>query len=591
MDHLSSCYFCGAALDEPLGAYSLDAAGGGRSVTLCASCRHKLDTLLEANDFDPTVPAHDTDTRPDSADTTPATSSEEAEPAPPDTDPSTADETASTEPPTPDESVKSESEPELGEMELEPDDTETDPTPDAEEETAEQSSDTDAGTEDAIAPGRVAEPGPEPVTTDPEELPDDEEVKVVPGLATEADEPAEESSLSEQMEPTVPDAFGEFTDEEADTEEPDPDEAPATALDSSTEDLELDSDGLTADADNEADDDMFGDTDGVDTTPIDAESTVEDDLSNLEEFADQEADLGTTEESTSEPAEGGVDPSILQADEIATGNADIEDVLGDDGDVPDGLENATPDDPSESASPDTASETEPVAEEDEPFDIDAADEPEVAAEPGDGGFEFDNRPDTDDEELHSEMEPDIPDEFSSTAEEIADATAGDADAEEPAEEEITFEGQDSSDELQSSGIDNGPEIDSDVGDPDDTDEQQSHSPEEIAFGDSDLAESTDEPPSEPDTIEGNETQAETDSDRAGDSAETDAEDRRSISALEYNKVMRLLQNREFPVDRMELLAVAASTYDLSQAECEAVLDIAVERGLLAEDGDKLVKPD
>jgi predicted nucleic-acid-binding protein len=64
-----------------------------------------------------------------------------------------------------------------------------------------------------------------------------------------------------------------------------------------------------------------------------------------------------------------------------------------------------------------------------------------------------------------------------------------------------------------------------------------------------------------------------------------------VSALEYNKVMRLLQNREFPVDREEIVAVAANAYELSEAECRSVIDLAVDRGLLDEEDGSLARPD
>jgi hypothetical protein len=64
-----------------------------------------------------------------------------------------------------------------------------------------------------------------------------------------------------------------------------------------------------------------------------------------------------------------------------------------------------------------------------------------------------------------------------------------------------------------------------------------------------------------------------------------------VSALEYNKVMRLLQNREFPVDRQEIIVVATSAYGLADAECNQVIDLAIDRGLIDEDGDQLLRPD
>ena len=81
---------------------------------------------------------------------------------------------------------------------------------------------------------------------------------------------------------------------------------------------------------------------------------------------------------------------------------------------------------------------------------------------------------------------------------------------------------------------------------------------------------------------------------AGDAqagTDPDREVTKTVSALEYNKVMRLLQNREFPVDRAEIETIATSAYDLSGSECAAVIDLAVDRGLVAERDGQLVRPD
>ena len=64
----------------------------------------------------------------------------------------------------------------------------------------------------------------------------------------------------------------------------------------------------------------------------------------------------------------------------------------------------------------------------------------------------------------------------------------------------------------------------------------------------------------------------------------------TISALEYNRVMRMLQNREFPVDRAEIEFVAANAYDLAESECAQVIDVAVDRGLLIERDGQLYRP-
>ena len=81
-------------------------------------------------------------------------------------------------------------------------------------------------------------------------------------------------------------------------------------------------------------------------------------------------------------------------------------------------------------------------------------------------------------------------------------------------------------------------------------------------------------------------------DEGGDGERSIVEGEQEISALEYNKVMRLLQNREFPVDREEIVAVAANAYEVSRRDCARVIDVAIDRGLLAEDDrGRLVRPD
>ncbi|WP_123537581.1 hypothetical protein [Halosimplex salinum] len=61
----------------------------------------------------------------------------------------------------------------------------------------------------------------------------------------------------------------------------------------------------------------------------------------------------------------------------------------------------------------------------------------------------------------------------------------------------------------------------------------------------------------------------------------------SMSRLENTKVMRLLENREFPVDKDEFVTVAANAYQISRDDCEKVLDLAVEHGLLREESGQL----
>ena len=78
-------------------------------------------------------------------------------------------------------------------------------------------------------------------------------------------------------------------------------------------------------------------------------------------------------------------------------------------------------------------------------------------------------------------------------------------------------------------------------------------------------------------------------DSAADPAGED--DGPSLTALEYNKVMRLLQNRDFPVERAEIHDVATSAYQISDREFDAIIDAAIQRGLLGEENGQLVSGD
>lgn len=61
----------------------------------------------------------------------------------------------------------------------------------------------------------------------------------------------------------------------------------------------------------------------------------------------------------------------------------------------------------------------------------------------------------------------------------------------------------------------------------------------------------------------------------------------TMSRLENTKVMRLLENREFPVDKDEFVTVAANAYQISRADCEKVIDLAIEHDLLREENGQL----
>jgi len=61
------------------------------------------------------------------------------------------------------------------------------------------------------------------------------------------------------------------------------------------------------------------------------------------------------------------------------------------------------------------------------------------------------------------------------------------------------------------------------------------------------------------------------------------------SRSEYNRIVRLLQNRDFPVEIEEIAVVARNAYGIDEATCHAVLKALVERGVVADQGETLVK--
>ncbi|MFC6786890.1 hypothetical protein [Halobaculum halobium] len=57
----------------------------------------------------------------------------------------------------------------------------------------------------------------------------------------------------------------------------------------------------------------------------------------------------------------------------------------------------------------------------------------------------------------------------------------------------------------------------------------------------------------------------------------------------FRKVMRFLNNREFPVARAEVAEFAAGAYDLEDEEVREIFEYAIERGVLAEEDGQLMK--
>lgn len=63
-----------------------------------------------------------------------------------------------------------------------------------------------------------------------------------------------------------------------------------------------------------------------------------------------------------------------------------------------------------------------------------------------------------------------------------------------------------------------------------------------------------------------------------------------VSVAEYNRVMRLLQNREFPMARAAFVDLASSAYDLGEDAVEQVLETVIDQGALEDRDGDLVRP-
>lgn len=78
-------------------------------------------------------------------------------------------------------------------------------------------------------------------------------------------------------------------------------------------------------------------------------------------------------------------------------------------------------------------------------------------------------------------------------------------------------------------------------------------------------------------------------DGSGDDGDDEDEPQRDVTMtrLENTNVMRMMQNREFPVDRDDFVVVASSAYEISRDRCEKVVDLAVKHDLLREEDGEL----
>jgi hypothetical protein len=86
-----------------------------------------------------------------------------------------------------------------------------------------------------------------------------------------------------------------------------------------------------------------------------------------------------------------------------------------------------------------------------------------------------------------------------------------------------------------------------------------------------------------------------DTEERTDTASDDSAEKASSGASDdpptgYRKVVRLLQNRAFPVERESFTDLASNAYELDESDVAASLDRLVERGALVESGGELQKP-
>lgn len=239
-------------------------------------------------------------------------------------------------------------------------------------------------------------------------------------------------------------------------------------------------------------------------------------------------------------------------------------------------------------------------------------EPESVNQRDNSSNSVDDIDDADDEQdisegIRSEMEPDVPDDLnapefegdeeSTTADESSGETDTGAELAESTDEDdlglVDDEVLTGEEDIEDEGTPETEETPTEEGTPEENDEP---------FGELDESEpettATPEDETEmdvPDDDEGrSDTSAESGSDTTDENTKSDTggePPRTTISALEYNKVMRLLQNRKFPVERDEIETVAANAYDLADSDCAQVIDLAVDRGLLQEDEGQLYRPD
>jgi len=91
-----------------------------------------------------------------------------------------------------------------------------------------------------------------------------------------------------------------------------------------------------------------------------------------------------------------------------------------------------------------------------------------------------------------------------------------------------------------------------------------------------------------DTGESDDTDDEDAADTGDATEETPEQD---FDRSSYNRVVRLLQNRDFPLEIEEITTIAGSAYEIERRETEAIIDALVDRGVIDRDGSQLFRPD
>jgi hypothetical protein len=269
---------------------------------------------------------------------------------------------------------------------------------------------------------------------------------------------------------------------------------------------------------------------------------------------------------------------------------------------------------------DTQPRTEPEAgaPDELPEGSEASDSPDASVEPDNGRTDQETESDKelasgdelpDDEELH-EADDEIDDPFDDEllpeddplAEEVDANEDGsladdvDADEDDPLAGDVGSDSSETDEELSEEGSSD------EIGRSDDGDRKMAESADNRSSVDNTADERVDDETEPAGNEQEERTQAtdgQADGASGGNSASDDGDNGAgdqtpsgtTISALEYNRVMRMLQNREFPVDREEIVLVASNAYDIAQSECAQVIDLAVDRGLLDERDGKLYRPE